>query len=56
MLAGYIWNSPLTDPGLAASPYSETFLVRAVPEPQTYALMIAGLGLVGFMARRRQRD
>jgi hypothetical protein len=25
-----------------------------VPEPETYAMLLAGLGLVGFMARRRK--
>lgn len=28
--------------------------VTAVPEPETYALMIAGLGVLGFVARRRK--
>jgi hypothetical protein len=28
--------------------------VTAVPEPETYALLLAGLGVVGFMARRRR--
>ena len=28
--------------------------VSAVPEPETYAMLLAGLGMVGFMARRRR--
>jgi hypothetical protein len=28
--------------------------VTTVPEPETYALMLAGLGAVGFIARRRR--
>jgi hypothetical protein len=27
-----------------------------VPEPETYAMMLAGLGLVGFMANRRRKQ
>lgn len=29
-------------------------LLSAVPEPETYGMMLGGLGLVGFMARRRK--
>ena len=29
--------------------------VTPIPEPETYAMLIAGLGLMGFVARRRQR-
>lgn len=31
-----------------------TLYVGAIPEPGTYALMFAGLGVVGLMARRRK--
>jgi hypothetical protein len=32
------------------------FKVTAVPEPETYALLLAGLGVMGFVARRRRND
>ena len=30
-------------------------MLLAVPEPETYAMMLAGLGLMGFVAHRRKR-
>jgi len=30
--------------------------VTAIPEPETYALLMAGLGAVGFIARRRRKS
>ncbi|MCE7915537.1 MAG: PEP-CTERM sorting domain-containing protein [Nitrosomonas sp. PRO4] len=28
-------------------------MISSIPEPQTYAMFLAGLGLLGFIARRR---
>ena len=36
-------------------PFTQQLIAAAVPEPETYALMLAGLGLVGAAARRRAR-
>jgi hypothetical protein len=47
-------NTGAMDAGfLDASVTSMT--VTAVPEAETYAMMLAGLGLVGFMAKRRKQ-
>ena len=42
-------------PGFKGS-YSPSVAAQPVPKPQTYALMLAGLGVVGFVAFRRRVD
>ncbi len=42
----------LSNPGAWTVPVPA---VPAVPEPETYAMMLAGLGLIGFIARRRKQ-
>ena len=53
-------NAPFTlsISGLAGSRanYSGELSVTAVPEPQTYAMVLAGLCVVAFLARRRRAD
>ena len=42
-----------------ASDGAESFFIvgtPAIPEPETYAMMLAGLGLLGFVARRRRQS
>jgi hypothetical protein len=43
--------------GIGEQGFSESLVgtVSAVPEPETYALLISGLGLIGVMARRRKQ-
>lgn len=45
------WTSSGTLPSLN---YHQTFILQQIPEPETYAMLLAGLGLFGFIAHRRK--
>lgn len=36
--------------------FSGTTFTAAVPEPETYAMLLAGLGMIGFATRRRNKQ
>jgi len=66
-LAGGDWKYSTDSNVAAGSPFeisynNEQFYVskmlvsvNAIPEPETYAMLLAGLGLLGFAARRRKQ-
>lgn len=46
---------PYTNGGSTPLQYIDNVSVAAVPEPETYAMMLAGIGLLGLTARRRNQ-
>jgi len=50
------WQSQLTGDFAATTPNLTRFAVAAVPEPESYALLCTGAGLIGWRLRRRAID
>lgn len=48
-----LWEGNLDATGLGGQPISVEFLAPSVPEPATWWLLLAGLGLMGSVLRRR---
>lgn len=52
----YYWAISGNATGNLGGIYNFTTNTAPVPEPETYALMLAGLGLLGFVGKRRMRQ
>jgi hypothetical protein len=50
-----VWGTTVDTRLIPGHPsYSFSLVAVPVPEPETYAMMLAGLGMMGFIARRRR--
>jgi probable HAF family extracellular repeat protein len=53
-------NSLVSLPGIVLTQptginnHGQVIVMNSIPEPETYALLLAGLGLIGIMVRRRK--
>ena len=52
---GWWFTADVVDTNGATGLVAARDLVSAIPEPETYAMLLAGLGLMGFIARRRKQ-
>jgi PEP-CTERM motif len=52
----YFFKVTGTATGSAGGVYGMSMLTAAVPEPETYGMMLGGLGLIGFVAARRKAN
>ena len=50
------FSYPTIVDGGPANRYDAGTFIFAIPEPETYALLLAGLGMLGFVASRRRRS
>ncbi len=56
LLAGSHTLTIMGTAGDFGATYGGNIVATTVPEPETLAMMLAGLGALGFLARRRQND